>query len=84
MKKLTQKEKAEKKAMALYLRPLCNMVLGYISKLELKEAENLLKAINSTTPSNCAWIEHLLGRVIGESVEYRVEDLRAKKAGEND
>lgn len=84
MKKLTQKEKAERKARALYLRPLCNMVLGYISKLELKEAENLLKAINSTTPWNCAWIEHLLGRIICESVEYRVEALLAKKAEENE
>lgn len=84
MKKLTQKERTERKARALYLRPLCNMILGYISKLELKEAENLLKAINSTTPSNCAWIEHLLGRVIGESVEYRIDDLRAKKAEENE
>jgi len=84
MKKVTQKEITEREARELYLRPLCNMILGYISRLELKEAENLLKAIDSTTPLNCAWIEHLLGRVILEPVGYRVEALRAKKDGEND
>jgi len=74
-KNLDPKESKEKNLRALYLRPICNMVFGYIDQLSPRELKNLFAAIDSTTNTNCWWAEYELGEMIKENVKIRLDNL---------